>query len=569
MFLKFIQRIAIYFLILLLCAGRNISSAQTGGSSGKLYQFVKDNPAIKITGWGQGISRWESDAVPYFEAVNNKPVIYSSYLALADFRQSSNETITEQLKTISEGWKDASNNITYRFIPLIGMGAVSFDFNTRNKIISDGFFNELGITFELMQKYGINEATYSLNIFQTFLNKPELWDTVRSNLLLKGYDVENIDLEQLVKNGDDNSKLVLFNLRDSILVNANTTLLNQGISFSDLEIMNGAFDQEIIKLADKIKEINSPILIRLMYESYGGSSRPTIYSAQTYKQAWIHFVNLLRANGADNTEFIFHPLVSFEPILEKWYPGDEYIDWIGTSFFSYDGNLDFWKTENEFAVKHNKPYLLAESAPVDQKFRPSNTLHPLVWNEWFTPYFNFIKDNGNTKLFVYINIDWSSSGSFSDWGDTRIEQSTSLVSLYENELNNSEYVDNLKFWSLYTTSVENESELPNEFKLSQNYPNPFNPSTIIEYSIPATPSAPSLSHAVGQIKTGGGFVTLKVYDALGREITTLVNEVQNPGNYSVTFGGETNRTFSLPSGVYFYKLNYGNNSITKKMILLR
>lgn len=567
MLLKF--RNTFYFLILLLCAGRNISSAQTGNNVSKLYQFVKDNPAIKISGWGQGISRWETDAVPYFEAVKNKPVIYSSYLALADFKQSSNETITEQLKTISEGWKDASNNISYRFIPLIGMGAVSFDFNTRNKILSDGFFNELGITSELMQKYNINESTYSLNIFQTFISKPELWDTVRSNLLVKGYDVANIDLEQLVKNGDDNSKLVLFNLRDSVLVNSNAALINQGASFSDLEIMNGVFDEEIVTLAGKIKEINSPVLIRLMYESYGGSSRPTIYSAQTYKQAWIRFVNLLRANGADNAEFIFHPLVSFEPILEKWYPGDEYIDWIGTSFFTFAGDFDFWNTENEFAVKHNKPYLLAESAPVDQKFRPDNTMHPLVWQEWFTPYFNFIKNNENVKLFVYINIDWSTSGSFGDWGDTRVEQSSSLLGLYESELDNPAYANNLEFWSLYPTSVESESELPNEFKLFQNYPNPFNPATTIEYTIPTMPSAPSHRFAVGQTNTGGGFVSLKIYDVLGREVATLVNEVQNPGNYSVTFDTETNRLFALTSGVYFYKLDYNGGSITKKMILLR
>ncbi len=85
------------------------------------------------------------------------------------------------------------------------------------------------------------------------------------------------------------------------------------------------------------------------------------------------------------------------------------------------------------------------------------------------------------------------------------------------------------------------------FSLSQNYPNPFNPSTIIRYSIPKT-----------------GLVTLKVYDILGREVTTLVNENKTPGNYSVTFNGN-----NLSSGIYFYRISAGRYSETKKFILLK
>ncbi len=84
-----------------------------------------------------------------------------------------------------------------------------------------------------------------------------------------------------------------------------------------------------------------------------------------------------------------------------------------------------------------------------------------------------------------------------------------------------------------------------KYSLEQNFPNPFNPSTTINYSIDEL-----------------SFVTLKVYDLLGREISTLVNEIKYPGNYSVKFNAE-----NLSSGVYIYQLTKGSNIISKKMII--
>ena len=90
--------------------------------------------------------------------------------------------------------------------------------------------------------------------------------------------------------------------------------------------------------------------------------------------------------------------------------------------------------------------------------------------------------------------------------------------------------------------------LPQTFQLSQNYPNPFNPSTVIRYQV-----------------SGMSRVTLKVYDILGREVTTLVNEEKPAGTYEVIFNAS-----NLSSGVYFYRLETSNGfSRTKKMILLR
>ena len=99
----------------------------------------------------------------------------------------------------------------------------------------------------------------------------------------------------------------------------------------------------------------------------------------------------------------------------------------------------------------------------------------------------------------------------------------------------------------FITDVEENEIIPQDFVLYQNYPNPFNPSTIIGYQLPVTSN-----------------VTLKVYDILGREIATLVNEQKPAGKYELKFDGS-----ELASGVYFFTLKTGNYAETKKMILMK
>ena len=94
-----------------------------------------------------------------------------------------------------------------------------------------------------------------------------------------------------------------------------------------------------------------------------------------------------------------------------------------------------------------------------------------------------------------------------------------------------------------------QQKFPKEYSLSQNYPNPFNPETTINYQFPTS-----------------GFVTLKIYDLLGREVATLVNEYKNAGSYNSQF---SIRNYRLSSGVYFYRLQSGSFSETKKLILMK
>ncbi|MBT8378950.1 MAG: T9SS type A sorting domain-containing protein [Ignavibacteria bacterium] len=97
------------------------------------------------------------------------------------------------------------------------------------------------------------------------------------------------------------------------------------------------------------------------------------------------------------------------------------------------------------------------------------------------------------------------------------------------------------------TDVEKSQGIILDYSLEQNYPNPFNPTTKIKYQIPEL-----------------SFVTLKVFDVLGNEITTLVNKERPGGSYDIEFNAT-----GLPSGIYFYQLQAGHFVTIKKMVLMK
>ncbi len=91
------------------------------------------------------------------------------------------------------------------------------------------------------------------------------------------------------------------------------------------------------------------------------------------------------------------------------------------------------------------------------------------------------------------------------------------------------------------------NSMPKKYELEQNYPNPFNPTTTINYSVPKSST-----------------VTIKIYDILGKEVETLVNEQKTAGNYKIEFNAD-----KLASGIYFYQMRAGNFISTKKLVLLK
>ena len=166
--------------------------------------------------------------------------------------------------------------------------------------------------------------------------------------------------------------------------------------------------------------------------------------------------------------------------------------------------------------------------------------------------FAFVREKENYRVFEIFNL--------TDQERTFTLQGTLYTGNYRNVFTNDSILFNenmeitLPAWDYRVyeigsgiTGIENETALSEEFTLSQNYPNPFNPMTTINYQIPV-----------------GGFVTIKIYDVLGNEIKTLVNEQKVIGRYEVNFDAN-----DLASGVYIYKIQVNDFVSAKKMLLLK
>ncbi len=178
---------------------------------------------------------------------------------------------------------------------------------------------------------------------------------------------------------------------------------------------------------------------------------------------------------------------------------------------------------------------------------PADSTYPIA--------FGFKLADGSPKT-QFINVNGVRADSMVFQGSTTswLEE-TIYVNLYKGN----DTIQMQMFWgymdvdylavpsSFILTSVKSSSQTPSTFSLSQNYPNPFNPATLINYSLARS-----------------GSVKLAVYDVLGREVATLVNEKQNAGEYNVRFDGRM-----LASGMYFYRIEAGSFTQVKKMLLLK
>ncbi|NUN09759.1 MAG: T9SS type A sorting domain-containing protein [Ignavibacteriaceae bacterium] len=162
------------------------------------------------------------------------------------------------------------------------------------------------------------------------------------------------------------------------------------------------------------------------------------------------------------------------------------------------------------------------------------------------------------------NEDWESLGKVKGAGNSLTPNNYFFTDVYPTNGDNKYRIKQIDFDGSYTYSdiINVNAGMANDFVLHQNYPNPFNPSTIIKYSVPSAPLSLAGKGAGGEID--GEAVSLRVYDLLGREVATLVNEKQGAGNYEVEF-----KAGDLPSGIYIYRLTAGSANSTRKMQLVK
>jgi hypothetical protein len=190
-------------------------------------------------------------------------------------------------------------------------------------------------------------------------------------------------------------------------------------------------------------------------------------------------------------------------------------------------------------------------------YKRDNILPASSWNDIERNYYhNLTNSNGDSLVDLNERLLAFNTANFTD-GFYRI-----FVEVFDEAGNSTIDSMDVKFVNGNVVSVDDDNSFPIEFSLSQNYPNPFNPTTKIKFTIPQSP----LPGGDGSLPASGGgrLVTLKVYDVLGNEITTLVNEVLPAGEYEVEFNGA-----GIPSGVYFYQVHAEDFIQTKKMSIIK
>lgn len=192
-------------------------------------------------------------------------------------------------------------------------------------------------------------------------------------------------------------------------------------------IKSGNSDESIVDLATWIKNADRPVFLRIGYE-FDGSWND--YDPEKFKAAWIYIVKKFDALQVRNVAYVWQSAGINTSNIERWYPGDEYVNWMGYSHF--DGPKP-GQSIIDFAELHDKPIMIAEATPrVDLK-TGSGSDH---WTNWYEPVFDKIYNNDRIKAFAYINVDWESQSMWTGqgWGDSRIQTNETVKSNWELEL---------------------------------------------------------------------------------------------------------------------------------------
>ena len=244
--------------------------------------------------------------------------------------------------------------------------------------------------------------------------------------------------------------------------------VNQGVDYSNglTDLVNGRYDEQIRRLGQfAIDNAPTPIYMRIGYEFDGNWNH---YDANRYKAAYRYMVDKWRAMGVKNMAYVWQSATwgADDPnLMPNWYPGDNYVDYVGVSFFFYDAgfNGDNLKYALDFARGKNKPVMMAEVSAQYYEF-DQQTYHWVnngaslqgvhmsseeMWNQFFVDQLlPFVYENDDiVRIVAYINCDWQSQPQwkFPDanngfWGDTRIEANSYITSQWKKEIANGRWL---------------------------------------------------------------------------------------------------------------------------------
>jgi hypothetical protein len=199
-------------------------------------------------------------------------------------------------------------------------------------------------------------------------------------------------------------------------------------------VNNGEFDLNIDRLGDWIQKSRRPVFLRIGYEFDGAHNH---YDPEKYKASFRHIVNRLRKQGVDNVAYVWHSTSTHTEIpIEAWYPGDDFVDWFGITYFDQPQSIMLPMVE--LAKAHGKPLMIAESTP---RAGSSTYFGKGSWDSWFTKYFQFIQTH-DIKAISYIDDNWESMHMWKGkgWGDARVEANPYIKRHWIKEISKPRYL---------------------------------------------------------------------------------------------------------------------------------
>ena len=204
---------------------------------------------------------------------------------------------------------------------------------------------------------------------------------------------------------------------------------------------HGDYNHNIKKFGAWAKRTNRPIYLRIGYEFDGPHNE---LDPKEYVKAYRKIVKILRKSGAKNIAFVWHSYASKpynDHTISEWYPGDDYVDWVGISVFGHAYNgTDFGTYCNEvleFAKQHHKPVMIAEANPIHGIKKEDEK----VWSSWFANFFSFAY-NKNIKAICFINENWQnlSIPGIDEWQDSRLSNNGKIAKAWFMETNKERYL---------------------------------------------------------------------------------------------------------------------------------
>ena len=204
---------------------------------------------------------------------------------------------------------------------------------------------------------------------------------------------------------------------------------------------DGIYDAVIQKYCDWAKTVDRPIYLRLGYEFDGPHNQ---LEPGEYVKAYKYIVDFMRSEGIDNVAYVWHSYASTpfkNYALSDWYPGDDYVDWVGISIFAHSysktGLSDEANAVLDFAKQHKKPVTIAEANPIFG-IDGDNTK---VWDDWFVNFFSLVYDK-NIKAICFINEDWTRVNieGLSEWKDARLYNNEQISKAWFKETGKDRYL---------------------------------------------------------------------------------------------------------------------------------